>query len=390
MRPARRFSSRLVCFAVVFGLAGGIAARQITAQEKEQPKVGEKQPQSKQPEKTDEGRARLLEAYELTKTAASPKEYTQIIELCEKGVAATESASFKTYGQKLAAWAHYKRGEALAGGSPPKDKEALADFDAAVKLLENVPGRERPDWEYLLLHHRGVSHAMSSDYDKALADFNRVIELRPTYGKEYFNRAEIHYAKGDFARAIADYDQAIRTGYTDSVVYTRRGTAYFKQENVARALTDYNQAIARNPLDYEAFTFRGDAYAASGNHAQAVRDYQRAMTLNDRYARAYFSAAWLRATCPDPRYRDAETALRSARRAIELEPENYRYLECLAAAQARAGQFDQAIATQKKAIEVIPKDEKEALETAQSRLALYEKKQALVSEEPSGGTGRKT
>jgi tetratricopeptide (TPR) repeat protein len=103
------------------------------------------------------------------------------------------------------------------------------------------------------------SYDFPGDFDKALADFNRVLELRPDYGKEYFNRGEVYYAKEDWGKAVADYSQALRYGYADAVVYTHRGGAYFKQANTPRAIADFNQGIARNNRDYEAYTLRGDA-----------------------------------------------------------------------------------------------------------------------------------
>src|SRR5207247_402417 len=108
------------CIAIVLALASGLCAQE-TKQKKtddKQPdakKSGTKSEETKEPAKTDEGRAQLIKAYEVSKTASSPKEYAQMIELCEQGIAGTTSDTYKAYGKKLAAWAYFKRGEALAG-----------------------------------------------------------------------------------------------------------------------------------------------------------------------------------------------------------------------------------------------------------------------------------
>ena len=66
----------------------------------------------------------------------------------------------------------------------------------------------------------------------------------------------------------------------------------------------------------------------------------------------YQSSAWLRATCPNAQFRNTEVALRNAQKAIDMDGESdHRYLETLAAAQANAGQFEDAKATQARAIE---------------------------------------
>lgn len=338
----------------------------------------------KESQTRDEGAAQLLKAYELSKTATAEKDFSQMIELCEKGIAATSSDKYKAYGKKLAAFSHYRRGDLRASANPPQEKEALADFEASVSYLADTPTGERPDWEYHLLHNRGVSYLVSGKLDKALTDFNQVLKLKPDHGKDYFNRAEIFYAQKKLKEALADYEAAIRHGYEESKVYTGRGSVYFRTGDMRRAMTDYNLAIARNNQDHQAYTFRGDAFFAEGNYPQALRDYQRALSLNEKFGRAHYSLGWLRATCSNDAYRDGEAALRSAKRAIELDGEDYRYLECLAAAQARTGQFDDAVATQKKALDIAAKEEKDALTAAQDRLKLYEKKQPLLSPEPAG------
>jgi tetratricopeptide (TPR) repeat protein len=354
MKSLLRFSHGLMCIATALAIASAASAQDS----KQKPKEDNKQPEAKkadakEPAKADDGQAQILQAYEISKTAETAKEpaqeFSKMIELCEKGLAGNVSPAYKTYGQKLAAFAHFKRGEEY--GKSAKDKEALADFEAAAKYLADVPARERPSWEYELLHQRGVSHATLGELDKALADFNRVLEMRPNYGKVYFNRGEIYYSKGDPAKAIAEYGQAIRYGYPDSVVYTRRGATYWEQGDANRALADYNQAIARNSGDYEALTLRGEAHYAGGRPAEALRDYQRAMTLNGKYPFVFQSAAWLRATSSTAQYRNAESALRNAQRAIELGGDGARFWRTLAAAQARNGQFAEAIDTAKKALE---------------------------------------
>jgi tetratricopeptide (TPR) repeat protein len=367
---------------VAFVVAGLFVCGMAVGQEK---KSDAKDSKGKPPAKRaeDPGAELLNKAYAQTGNAKTIDDLSEIIELCEKGLEATQAKQYIAYGKRLAAWAHFKRGELYAQGEKPDEKQALADFDAAVKLRQESDP-DSPEWGYL--HQRGVSLAMAGRHEDALKDFNRVLELRPNFGKQYFLRGELYSALGDFRKAIEDYNQATRYAFNESKVYTSRGFAFFTFGDVRQAMNDYNLAISRNDQDYDAYTFRGDAFTAQGNHAAAVRDYQRAITLNDRHARAYFSAAWLRATCADANYRDAQSALRNAKLAIQHGGETFRNLDALAAAQARAGQFEEAVATQEKAISAAPKEELEALK---KRLALYEKKEAYVSEERSDSTSKK-
>ena len=51
------------------------------------------------------------------------------------------------------------------------------------------------------------------NYDKALADFNKAIELEPNYGEIYHHRGECYEAMGDKLKAQADFAKAKELGF---------------------------------------------------------------------------------------------------------------------------------------------------------------------------------
>ena len=48
------------------------------------------------------------------------------------------------------------------------------------------------------------------DYDRAIADYDRAIQLKPDYADAYVGRGVAYGEKGDYDRAIADFDRAIQ------------------------------------------------------------------------------------------------------------------------------------------------------------------------------------
>ena len=322
-------------------------------------------------------RAQILQSYELGKTAESIDDFSKIISLCEQGLETETSKDLIKYGREVLAWAYWKRGAAHAAAAPD-DEKVLADFNASVKYdSEAAPGR--PNWKYL--HDRGITYAVLGQTDNALADFNRVIALRPSFGKAYFNRGEVWLAAGQFAKAISDFNLAQRRGFKEAVTYARCGLAYHLSNDIQRAIAQYDLALTQNPRDYETFTYRGDAYAASGNYQRAVRDYQQALKINARFSPALFSSAWLRSTCPLSELRDARIALRNAQSAIEVDGENqpfhYKNLEALAAALALGGNFRQAVEMQQTALAIAPETDRDGIE---KRLQLYNDGRAYISD----------
>ena len=98
--------------------------------------------------------------------------------------------------------------------------------------------------------------------------------------------------------------------------------------------------------------------------------------------------AWILATHEDAQIRDGAEALRLARRACELtRHELPGHLDTLAAAYGEAGQFDQAVKTIEKAIQLALTGGKEEMaKDFRRRLALYKAK--LPYHEPSTPGGR--
>ena len=304
----------------------------------------------------------LVDAYEKTKTAKNEAAYTQIIDQCREGMQADTRESSAAYGRKLLGWAYNRRGEARAAAG--RDREAIADFEASIK---NDPRHWRA------VHNRGVSHAMAGKYREAMADFNRTIDLYQNYPNAYFNRGELRYEHGDLDGALSDYNAALRLAPDDATAYNSRGHTYYRMDRFPQAMADYNRALEIQPENAAVLTNRGDAYADMHQYGDAANDYRQAIRYNPKMGRAYQSAAWLMATCPEEQYRDERLALDAAQKAIELNGDrDYRYLETLAAAEAAAGDFAKAQATQARAIKAAPKSETERLG---ERLEMYRRSQ---------------
>ena len=310
----------------------------------------------------------IQEVYEAAKSAESFEQYDSIVKLCDEALAQGPNEAGRKYLMTLSAWALNRRGKELsnqaaettdADAAAKLDARAMADFQEA---LQRDPGK----WQ--ALHNRGVSYALLGDFDKAMADFNQTIELNPKFANAWFNRGEIHYENGDYSQAVRDYSQTIELNPDDAEAHAARAHARFRQGRHQGAIADFTQSLQLKPSAVTT-SDRGDVYAHLGQWQRAAQDYRQAVEIDANFGRAYMGAAWIMATCPDAQFRDAELALQSAKKAVELDGEDdWRYLDTLAAAQASAGKFDEAQATIKKAIENSPENQTAALAV---RLNLY-------------------
>jgi tetratricopeptide (TPR) repeat protein len=312
----------------------------------------------------------VIDAASKAKTASSLDDFNQLIKLCDEIAKRGAKADQTEYANKLKAWASNKRGEKYAEAGD--DKQALKDFETAAEIDPKL-------WK--AVHNRGVSRAGLGDIQGAMTDFDTVINMNPKFANAWYNRAEIKYDRGDFTGALQDYDQAISINPSDAGFYNSRGHANYRMGRLREALRDYNQAAKLDPNDASILVNRGDAYRDQQAYGPAAADFREAIRINPKLGRAYLSAAWLMATCPDAKFRDPEKAVAAAEKALDLDGDkDYRYLDTLAAAQANAGQFDLAKATITKALAAAPQKEASSV---QRRQRLYESARAYREGAPA-------
>jgi tetratricopeptide (TPR) repeat protein len=314
----------------------------------------------------------LTEIYEETKDSKEADEFGRAIEVCERAIAADPPPKISKYARQLAAWAYNRRGEVFADQAASLfnqgekreanelDALALDDFQAAVR-------HDPTKWK--AIHNRGVSLALHGKIEQALADFGRVLELEPTFVNSRFNRAELLAKQSNWQAAIDDYTDVLRIKPDDTGAMLGRASALAKQGKLEAAIADFSEVLRYQPQSAVAYAGRADAYTAKGEWNAAGNDYREAVRLNVNLGRAYRGAAWLMATCPREELRHADAALRSAQKAIKLDGNgDWTYLDALAAAQANAGQYEEAQATIEKALQMAPDS---AVDLLQSRFALY-------------------
>ncbi len=310
-------------------------------------------------------------AHRLATSATRLDEFTESLRVCQRSLAAHPAAATRAYVEQLASWIYNKRGEQLvqlaedvverdAQRAAKYKRAAVGDFDLAVRL-------DKTNWQSR--YNRAVSVAVLGKYQQALDDLDVVIQERPRHKNARFNRAEILFQLGKFQQAVDSYSQAIELDPRDAAAHSGRGLAYLELGDFDKTLLDLNTVVRLDPDNAEAYVDRADLYATIANWERAAGDYRVAISLNNQLPWAYQNVAWLMATCPDKRFRNASLAVRAAKRAIELGGSDFRRLDTLAAALASAGNFAQATESVKKAISSAPEEEVAELE---QRWRLYQ------------------
>ena len=109
----------------------------------------------------------------------------------------------------------------------------------------------------------------------------------------------------------------------------------------------------------------GKALVARGRPDEALVQYRQALRTKPDDAETHYNLAWLRATCPEPSLRNGVEAIELARRAVQLAgSKNPTVLATLAAANAEAGRFPEALTAVREALDLARQQNNPALANA--------------------------
>ena len=151
-----------------------------------------------------------------------------------------------------------------------------------------------------------------------------------------------------------------------------RGLALLNKQEYESVIADMTEALRLNPRLARAYSCRGAALASKKEYERALADFDEAIQRDPNDVEAYGGEATIWATCPVGRYRDGRKAVASATIACKLhEWTCANCLDTLAAAHAETGKFDEAINWQRKALEILPGDNRDR-ESFRARLTLYQ------------------
>lgn len=123
---------------------------------------------------------------------------------------------------------------------------------------------------------------------------------KPPDAAFYQNRGNSRFVLGEFDDAIADYTKAIELDPKQVTIFFSRGMAYLNKKNFNPAIADFDRVIELEPNEASAYYNRANALENTGNFEKALADYVKAGELEPDNDNAKTSAERLRAALPKP------------------------------------------------------------------------------------------
>ena len=107
--------------------------------------------------------------------------------------------------------------------------------------------------------------------------------------KEHFSRGNDYAEKGEHYQAIAEFKKVIQLRPGAYRAYTNIGLSYNKLSRYQDAITNFQKALQINSNDYAAHHGMGVSYHYLGDYQQSANCYKNALRIKPNYALAHES-----------------------------------------------------------------------------------------------------
>nr|WP_315250100.1 tetratricopeptide repeat protein [uncultured Duganella sp.] len=120
---------------------------------------------------------------------------------------------------------------------------------------------------------KGNAHLERNEYQDAIDNYDRVIEMTPNNFMAYIGRGTAYLSLGDDQQAEADFTESARHESDNHALHTARGKLADYRQQPAEAIEHYSDALAMLPQgDRQLYWLRSQAYSELGDYTRALAD----------------------------------------------------------------------------------------------------------------------
>ena len=149
--------------------------------------------------------------------------------------------------------------------------------DALAYLADRIRTHPEDGFLYVL---KAAIHTDRKEFNLAIDDWNKIVELEPDDTASYIGRAKFWLGRMEWDKAIGDLTLAIRVDPKDAYCYRVRAHAWVAKHDYDKGIADYSEAIRLDPQDAEFYYDRAWAWRQKGEIARAMDDFAAGVELD--------------------------------------------------------------------------------------------------------------
>jgi Flp pilus assembly protein TadD len=146
-----------------------------------------------------------------------------------------------------------------------------------IALALAACGSETPTAEAPSLEEhfdQGNEFAQAGDFEKAIAEYQAVLEMAPDNVSALANLGVAFYSTGKLDEAVTQYEKALELEPGDADIHSNLGAAYVQLGQLDQALGEYQKAVEINPDLAEAQFGLGVVYVQMGKPEEAIQAFE--------------------------------------------------------------------------------------------------------------------
>jgi tetratricopeptide (TPR) repeat protein len=213
-----------------------------------------------------------------------------------------------------------------------------------------------------------------------VAHLNDALRLSPDFVSAHYNLASALVALARPGEAVEHLRRAVALRPDFAAAHVNLGATLRLLKRYDEARGELQRALELQPGNAVAHTNLGGILAAQGRIPEAIAEYRLALDVNADLLEPLAALAWTLATSADAAIRRPAEAIQLAERAASLtNRRDVTVLDALAASYAAAGRFDEAVATERLALEFVePTGATGVADQIRLRLDLYRRRQPFM------------
>ena len=201
----------------------------------------------------------------------------------------------------------------------------------------------------------GFAYKENKDFDNAIINFNKAIELNPynsKYKDEIRNISNVEMLKGkdaydlkDYQMALDYFNKALEYDPSNSAAMFRIGNIYYAIKEYKKAANVLQGGLKINNRNYKVLYMVGKCYVAMNEYEKALDFFDKTIEVKSNYMNAYFEKAKLYKNLSD-----IDKTIETLDTILDIDSSYYKAYELLIDIEVGRNNLDQALVYGNKAL----------------------------------------
>jgi len=207
------------------------------------------------------------------------------------------------------------------------------------------------------LFMRAEVHAQREAWKDSEGDLDSILKLQPGQPQAILLLSGVFAEQKKYREAVNAVNELLKKDPDNVPLRTQACQLLLAGGWPRAAIRQLNRLLQDDPGNWMVLRARADAYLNIGKHAEAIADFNKAVEAQPKNQGILNNLAWVLATTPNDKLRDAKRSIELGKQACEAtEYKMAHILSTLASGYAEDGDFETAIKWSTKAVELAPPD----------------------------------